>query len=290
MITLSTFVAYIVASWAVVVPNLYDAHGWGLRVERLTTGPYIVGETYENIRVKITLINKTEQARQYPPLGLALRSSELHVGLKYPDGRGVRCHFEPDGPTRPETWVKLEAGKSVSIELALRTFGYRQLFEPGKYQAQLTFKTPQGEVAAFPWVLDVVKPDAADILASHTVPLDELEAKRKPDDQYRAFVQQVKLGDRVFLFYRSFWGGTKNGDRVDRCLRLAELPGKVEMKVEGEYGMGKRLTITYDDKKSPTGKRIIIIDSRGGSIDLAPQPPPDDPNDRIAPPPRPGKP
>lgn len=60
-------------------------------------------------------------------------------------------------------------------------------------------------------MLDVVEPAAADILASHTVPLSEHEAKRKPDDQYRAFVQQIKLGSQVFLVYRSFWGEPRTG-------------------------------------------------------------------------------
>ena len=264
MITQSTFVAFIVASWPVIVPNLYDAYGWGLRVECLTHGPYIVGETYKNARVKITLINKTEQARQYWPLAVAMKAHELKILLRYPDGRGVRCHSEVDLPRLGDVQSRLEAGKSVSIELALSDFGYRQFFEPGKYKAQLRFKSPQGEVTSFPWVLDVVEPGAADILASHTVPLDDFEVRRKADTLSQAFVQQIKLGSQVFLVYRSFGRGSKNAVVPDRCTRLAELPGKVDMKVTGEFGLGKQITIVFEDKNEPDGKRTIIIDSKGG--------------------------
>ena len=144
MLTLSTLVALVVVSGSEVVLGLHDAHGWGLRVLRHTSGPYIVGETYEHVRVKITLINMTGQARQHWPLNVAMKATELEVLLHYPDGRPVRCHFDPDMPKIGAAQARLEAGKSVSAELSLRDFGFQQFFEAGKYQAKLRFTTPQG--------------------------------------------------------------------------------------------------------------------------------------------------
>ena len=77
MITSLICVAFIAASCSVLVPSPHDAHGWGLRVERLTHGPYIVGETYKNVRVKMTLINKTAQERAHWPLAVAVKAGEL---------------------------------------------------------------------------------------------------------------------------------------------------------------------------------------------------------------------
>ncbi len=255
-------VAFIAASWPVIIPDFHDAHGWGLRIERLTGGPYIVGETYENIRVRITLANRTEQLRTHWPLGVAVKAGDLSISLTYPDGRAVRRHFELDLPRVGDAEQKLEAGKSVSADLALRDFGFQQLLEPGRYRAQALLKTSQGKVVSFPWSLDVVEPAPTDVLAAHIIPLDELEARRGADDRSKAVVQQIKLGDRVFLVYRSFGRGSKNVLVPDRCIRLAEIPQKVDMKVTGEYGRGKTLTIVFDDAKEPDGKRTIVIDSK----------------------------
>ncbi|MBY0457605.1 MAG: hypothetical protein K2V38_09730 [Gemmataceae bacterium] len=237
-----------------------DAHGWGLRIERLNRGPWLVGETYQNADVKITLINKANEPRRCPPLELAIRSTELQAALRYPDGRGVRCHREPDGPTRPEDWVEVGTGKSLSTALYLKTLGYRQFMEAGKYTARMKFRTPQGEVTSMPWVIEVVEPAKDDILASFTVPLDAQEAKRKPEDRERAVVEQIKIGKQVFLVCRVFGRGAGGRQAVFRCERLAELPGKVEMKVTGEYGRGKQLEIEYDHKDGPKGKRLATVD------------------------------
>lgn len=123
--------------------------------------------------MKIALLNKSDQVRKHPPFAAAILATELQVDLKYPDGRSVRCNLgDPYGPTRPESWVTMEAGKSASIEATLRKFGFQQFFETGKYLAQATFDTRQGKVSSFPWVLDVIEPDAADVLASRLVPFE----------------------------------------------------------------------------------------------------------------------
>jgi hypothetical protein len=246
-----------------LLPEFYDVNGWSLSIRPPTNGPYIVGETYEDVRVNITLINKTRNSRKCPPLELALQAAELEITLKYADGRNVRCHFEPFPVSRPEKWLTLDSGEFLKIDLRLTDFGYQHFLEPGKYRSQVRFKTPQGLVTSRQWVMEVVEPDAMTILASHTIPLDEHYAKAAPRDQYKAFIQQVKVGDQVYLLYRSFWGGVVRNDRAARCVRLAELPGKVEMKCIGEYGKGKELTITYADKTSPAGTTTILLDSRG---------------------------
>jgi hypothetical protein len=59
----------------------------------------------------------------------------------------------------------------------------------------------------------------------------------------------VKVGGRTLLIYRR---------------RLAELPGKCDMTVEGAYGWGNPLTITY--KTSPTAEPTkLVVNSIDGS-------------------------
>ena len=266
MITSLICVAFMAASWSALVPSPHDAHGWGLRVERLTHGPYIVGETCKNVRVKVMLINKTAQARDHWPLAVAVKADELKIMLKGPDGQGVGRRCEVDLPRLGDAQSQLAAGKSVSVELALSDFGFREFSEAGKFRAQLKFDSPQGNVASFPWVLDVVEPTAADILASHMVPLDDFETRQKANTLSQALVQQIKLGGRVFLVYRSFGRGSGNAIVPVDCIRIAELPGKVEdMKVEGAYGRDNPLTITYRETSYTKWATKLVINAKNGS-------------------------
>ena len=246
MIIPLTLVAFVVAIWSVVAAGLYDTAIWSLRTEQITSGPYIVGESCESVQVKIAMANKSDQVRKHPPFATAILATELQVDLKHPDGRSVRCNLgDPYGPTRPESWVTMEAGKSASIEATLRKFGFQQFFETGKYQAQATFDTPQGKVSSFPWVLDVIEPDATATLGSHTIPLEGYATKWPKEKQERAVIQQIKIGNRTWLVYRKFLS-SKEGGKVVSTFRIAEVPGKVlDLKVEGAYGEGNPLTITY---------------------------------------------
>jgi hypothetical protein len=93
-----------------------------------------------------------------------------------------------------------------------------------------------------------------------------------PQARNRYAVQQVKVGDRVYLVY---------------FRRLAELPGKCEMTVEGEYGWRKPLTITY--KTSPAAEPTkLVVNAITGSPWVEPAPTP--PEDLSIPAPRPRKP
>ncbi len=84
------------------------------------------------------------------------------------------------------------------------------------------------------------------------------EAKRD-----RGSIQQIKIENRTWLFYRRFLSDELGG-KANAVHRLAELPGKVEMKVEGVYGDYTPITITYKDSKSPTGTTKLVIHSVNG--------------------------
>lgn len=76
----------------------------------------------------------------------------------------------------------------------------------------------------------------------------------------------MRVGDRIFLVYRKFVS-PKNGGGVNGTFRVCELPAKVEMTVEGEYGDRKTpITIKYKDKNTPTGTTTLVISSVDGRI------------------------
>ena len=78
-------------------------------------------------------------------------------------------------------------------------------------------------------------------------------------------IQQIKIGDRTWLFYRKF-ASIEDGGKVSFAFRIAELPGKVlDLKVEGAFGDRNPLTITYRDNtytKFTTTHVINSIDGR----------------------------
>lgn len=93
--------------------------------------------------------------------------------------------------------------------------------------------------------LKVIDPTPDAILMSIAVPLEGFEAKWPKEKHERAVMQQIKVGDRTWLFYRQFLS-PENGGKVSHSFRIAELPGKVlDLKVEGAFGDRNPLTITY---------------------------------------------
>lgn len=76
-------------------------------------------------------------------------------------------------------------------------------------------------------------------------------------------IQQIKIGNRTWLFYRKFLSPA-NGDKVSAAFRIAELPGKVlDMKVDGNFGDGNPLTITYRATTYTKFTTTHVISSNG---------------------------
>jgi len=102
-------------------------------------------------------------------------------------------------------------------------------------------------------------------LSSQTIALEGYQGKWPKERQQRAVLQQIKIGDRTWLFYRKFLC-TENGGKVTFTYRIAELPGKVfDLKVEGAFGDWNPLTITYREHsytKFTTKHVINSIDGR----------------------------
>jgi len=253
-----------VASLAPFFPSPVDAHGWGLRVHGLTIrGPYLVGEAIDRIHLKVTLLNVSKETRMHEPLIVARDTGDLELVIVQPDGEWLAGDGGA-GPRNPFTQqLKLLPGAVSSEDFRFAEFGYGRLRMPGQHQLKAVLRINGKKITAPPVVVEVVEVPANAVLVNHTVPLEGREAALPADERYRPFVQQVKVGKRTLLIYRLDYG-PKWGGGIDRIYRLAELPGKVEMAVEGAYGDGKPLTITYKDPNSKTGTTTLKINSIDG--------------------------
>jgi hypothetical protein len=246
------------------LPAPSDAHSWGLRVRMNPAGPYLVGECPNYPAIEVLLINKSSAVRSYPDLRLARRAGELSIRIVRTDGRGVSARFEPIprrvGDTLPE--LQPRGRDSAKFGYGLNEFGYDLINKPGVYIVQASFRALEGEVKSPPWKIEVLGIPPEDVLASHRVPLVGFLAKQNPAVQDRVMVQQVRVRGKVFLIH-TVHAGPKYGGGVEFTTRLAELPGKCEMTVEGTYGELGPLTIIY--KTSPTAEPTkLVVNSVGG--------------------------
>jgi hypothetical protein len=262
---LSTLIITILAGIGNGPPSSPTLGGWELRVQLVDTPITLVeGEGFQAVRVDISLTNRSSKARLYVPLLAAARWGDLRLKVFQPNGSLLRSYGGPFTP-RDSTDAELEAGKTHAEKFSLASFGYVSPRQEGKHRVSVTLKTAEGVVTAAPVELQVVSVGPKAILASTPIPLTGFSAKRPINKREAAFVEQIQLGEQVYLFYRRL-DGPADGSQVIVAARLAKLPGKVELKVEGTFGEWGPLTITYTDKKSTTGHSVLRINSVDGSL------------------------
>jgi hypothetical protein len=247
------FIIAVVHANAWLMPGPHDKDGWGLRVHNCSVrGPY-VAETISHFRFTVTLINFSKETRTHDALADAQRADNLQVSITQPDGRDVPAVSGcwQNLPKGPFAQSQLRPGEFSSHELPLKPFGYIYLGEPGRHSIQATMMVDGKKVTSPPFELEVVAVTKEMVLTSHAVPLEGVAAAQPPDLQSRPVVKQIKVRDRTLLIYTR---------------RIAELPGQaVDLKVEGAYGSGNPLTITYRETTYTKWTTTHIINSVSGS-------------------------
>ncbi|MCI0705702.1 MAG: hypothetical protein L0241_31970 [Planctomycetia bacterium] len=265
-----------------LLPSPYDKDGVGLRVHNLSDrGPYFVGENID-VRYNITLVNHSKATLVHDPFVVAMNTRQLVYDIINPDGKRIvpplpsPHHGFSRDPFTAE--LKLRPGEFATEDFRLRDWW--SLTKAGRYQIVATWTIDGRKLTSPPMEFDVVDIPPEAVLASIPVALDS-EPK---NPSKRPCVQQVKVGKKVLLIYRGA-----------PATRLAELPGKVEMSVEGVYGFGNPITIKYADTNSKTGTTTLVIHSIGGTpwtaeMERLRREREEEEKARIAPPPRPVKP
>lgn len=262
---LSTWVITIlVPVVAPLLPSPHDTNGWGLRIYQFDPrGPFLQCEALDHFPCGILLRNFSRETRETDQLLVAKRTNNLKLLITGPDGKGVQgdCLLGP--PRDPSTvFLELKADQCDFERFSLGAFGHSVFLDTGRYRMQATMKIDKKTITSPPVEFEVVGiPDNDAVLVSHPLPLEGGQLKRPVERRHRVFIQQMKIGNRVWLVQREFWADLNGPGFV---YRIIELPGKCEMKVEGAYGDHKPLTITYKDVNSPTGTTILKVRSSDG--------------------------
>ncbi len=252
-----------VAGW--LAPSPVDSFDWALRIRPLNLyDSYLAREVIHRNDVYILQLNRSRAARDYLPLDVANCTNDLAVIILRPDRTPVGSSHKSQITLTTDERPKLASGGFTSDRFTWEALGYNNVEAAGTYNLHATLTTSEGKIRSpsVPLrVIDVV-PDM--ILVSCPVPLEGYQAKWPELKREKAAIEQIVISGRTWLFYRKFVSDHLGG-KVSAAIRLAELPGKVVMKVEGAFGDGKPITITYKDSNSPTGTRILIINSVDGT-------------------------
>jgi hypothetical protein len=261
-----SFPAAVLSALLSLLPSPHDKDGWGLRAHGLVVdGPYLAGESTGGIRLTISLLNFSGKTRERDPLVVAQQTGALDMRIVQPDGKILASLRGCPRPRSPFTVAeKFAPGQCSSVEFQFDSFGYDHARQSGRHRLELVLRSDEGTLTAPPieCELQFVEPQPDAILLGHELALEGRVETLPADEQCRAVIQQVKLGNRVLLIYRQFYGA-KEGGKVGRTFRLAELPGKREMTVEGAFGAGNPLTITYKTSPAATPTKLVINSING---------------------------
>jgi hypothetical protein len=248
----------LVSTLAPLLPSPFDRDGIALRLHNFSDlGPYLVGEDIGKVRFDLTLVNSSKAKFTHDPFIVARRTRELQISISDPDGKPLHKFGHPHSwPRDPFTEQhRLLPGESSSLAFQFKAFSYWIVSKAGRYRVEGMWTIDGQKYTAPPVEFVVVDVPPEAVLTSYLVPLEGMEALRPVNEQGRTRVEQVAVGKKTLLIYTGFTGAS----------RLAELPGKVELTVEGAFGAGNPMTIKYKDAKSKTGWTTLVINSIGGT-------------------------
>ncbi len=236
----------------IYLPNPLDKDGIGLRICNLSDrGPYLRGETLSECHLDIMLVNHSKGTLVHDPFEVARLTQQLKVSVTDPDGKPLHSLVRGQALLRDPFTAeqKLQPGEFSSQDSQFRSFGRWSFLKTGRYQIQAIWTIDGRKLTSPPLEMVVVAVPPEAVLSGIRVVRDDKEVRPSGP-----FVQQVKVGEKTLLIY------TGSGTH-----RLAELPAKVEVSVEGLYGPASPLTIKYADAKSKTGTTTLVINSLTGT-------------------------
>ena len=221
---------------------------------------FLRGESISEMAVNITLANVGGQNATVTDFEVARLSGDLKVSIFGPKGEqdsqvGQLFVEQLDKP------IIVQPMSKITTTLKLKHFGYDGLDHIGERVIQIEFK-PRPEspaLVAKSMKLVVIDIKESDILSTHVV-----QASKTTDDDV-ALIQQIVVDGKTWLYERI--ATRKDGKKAEphRSTRLAQLPGKVvDLKVEGLYGSGEPLTITYRETTYTKWTTKHVINSVNG--------------------------
>ena len=234
-------------------PTPTDQFGLALRIRPAASSRiYLAMECVEQDDLNVLLISPSDKLQNPIKIIGAGRDGSGNLQISIADSMGKLVPPSVDG-------------RVATVGTRFGECGYAWMPGPGTYQLKATLKAAEGMVVAPVFKFKVIEPSSEEILTSQQIPLEGQFSKGPKASQETAFVQQIKIGNCVWLFYRKF-DSPSSGSAVNFAKRITELPGKVlDMKVEGAFGDWNPLTITYREHtytKFTTKHVINSVDGR----------------------------
>ena len=221
---------------------------------------FLRGEDISEKAITITLENTGERCVTITDFEVAKSTGDLKVGIVGSKGEQVSRVCGLIIEQLDKTLILASAGKKT-ITWKLKHFGYDVLDHIGERVIQIEFKPrPKSPVlVAKSMKMTVIDIKKSDILSTLAVQAS------KPTDDDVALIQQIVVDGKIWLYERI--ASRKDGKLAEphRSTRLAKLAGKVvDLKVEGVYGSGEPLTITYRETTYTKFTTTHVINSVDG--------------------------
>ena len=125
----------------VFFPSPHDKSGWALRVHNFSVqGPYLVGESISEIRIRITLSNSAKNTQAVAALTDAKAAGDLRLKIVEPEGTALNTISGRKVRGVPIAPNQLRTSESSTLESPLIAYGYWMVLSTGKYSVQAKLK------------------------------------------------------------------------------------------------------------------------------------------------------
>ena len=199
----STLVISVIVMLAPYLPYPHDKDGLGLRIRLGREGPFLQHERLERIPMDLMLINFSKERREHDVFTVAAEIGDLKFSVVGPDGKGLGQIGGPYAPRGPFTVMnKLQPGDCYWDHFeGFGSFDQR-LYQTGRYRIVGSMKINGKELSSPPIGFEVVRIADESVLVSQKLPSVGLSLRPGEKQLERAAVEQIRVGDHVWLVYR----------------------------------------------------------------------------------------
>ena len=225
---------------------------------------FLRGETISDVGLTLCLTNTGDASTTVTDFKVARTKGDLKIEITGPRGRPIAQISQQVLKDSRDWHFDIKRSATKVETLPLKYFGYYQFHKVGEHAIKVSF-TPRPTQTKL--VAKVIKVQVIDVKKSNILSTQMAAPEiNRLDGDTIPLIQQIKIGSKVYLYYRIAIRKDGQMSEAHWSKRLCELPSKVEMKVEGVYGMRKSLTITYQNPNSPKDTIKLVINSIDGML------------------------
>jgi hypothetical protein len=254
-------------SFAVLLaPSKRDVNGVGIRIVRSNLAvPVFEREAISDREMRIGLLNLSKSNIMYDPLPVARACGDLDAIITDPEGVQVPRLGRPSRRDPFTQQLNLRAATLASEDYLLSDFGYDQVKSIGRHTLEVSLNIAGKRLTSDKVFFQVVRIQKDAVQVSLPIQPSAKDAMPNANERSTAFIQQVRLGGKMYLVFRQFQS-EKFGGELSRTVRIMELDGPQEMTVAGVRGGPEPLEVTLWKAGSPKSKQTLVVNSVSGRL------------------------